>query len=117
MDLAQAGHFNEDAAQAREAATRALTSAYQAVFGGQPSPDDQALVWRDLEAFCGVRAAVMRETFHDTAHAAGMLRVFQRIYAFRFPREPRPSDAAPTPGETDGKRPEPGPGVAERTED
>jgi len=108
-----------DAENTRYRATEALTAAYQAVFDGNPSRDDQAMVKNDLSDFCGMRTAMLRGTFHETAQAVGMFRVWQRIDAFRFPRAQRPPDVATLATAIDGPLPPatPGGGVAEHTED
>lgn len=103
----QAGHAD---ARAR---TQRVAQAYQAVFDGMPNPEDQKIVREDLEDFCGMRSPVHRAETHDTAHAAGMLRVWQRIHAFRFPR---PTDARTSPGGTHERHePTAGGGIAEPT--
>ena len=117
MDLRETAAVLSDAQQLAAAATKDLAAAYRAVFDGAPTADDQAMVLRDLEIFCGMRTSMLRATFHETAEQAGKFRVFQRIHAFRFPLGARPADAAPQPGETDGQRPEPGRGIAEQTQD
>lgn len=93
-----------------------VEQAYQAVFDGAPNAADQKIVRDDLELFCGLRSPVMRETFHETANAAGRLAVWQRIHRFR---DPRPTDAIATEGAQHERRhePIPGGGVAERTDD
>jgi hypothetical protein len=106
-----------DAENERLRATADIAAAYKAVFDGVPSRDDQQMVLEDIERFCGVRGGVglLRDTFHDTAHAVGAFRVWQRIYSFRHQKVARPADAqaatqaipAPTPGG----------GVAEETRD
>jgi hypothetical protein len=76
------------------------------------------MVLRDLEKFCGMRTAMLRPTFHETAEAAGKLRVWQRIHALRDPLERRPPDARQRERTwTQDERPIASGGVAEPTDD
>jgi hypothetical protein len=114
------GHTYEQMQGAQEEAAarrRVLERAYREVFHGKPAPDQQQMVREDLESFCGMRTALLRADFADTAHAVGMFRVWQRIVSFCFPR---PQDASTSPGGSNGRsadRPIPGGGVAEQTRD
>lgn len=120
-DLNFAQEAMDEAQRIVATATADLAQAYRALFDGTPSKDDQAMVLADLEEFCGMRTAMLRATFHETAEAAGKFRVWQRIHAFRTARSKRPSDAnrggnrEQSQGEE--SRPIAGGGVAEQTVD
>jgi hypothetical protein len=119
-DLEQAAETLADQRALSARASEALAAAYRAVLFGVPSPDDQVLVREDLEDFCGMRTAMLRPSFHETAEATGKFRVWQRIHAFCHPRSRRPADA--TKGGRDGEtrsdeRPIAGGGVAHVTVD
>lgn len=119
-DLQLASEVMADAQQLAARASEELGAAYRAVFDGTPTRDDQVLVLRDLEKFCGMRTALLRPTFHETAEAVGKLRVWQRIHALRDPLERRPSDARKEGeghGQQDEQRPIASGGVAEPTDD
>ncbi len=96
-----------------------VAKAYQELFHGTPTREHQVLVWNDLQDFCGMRQGLMRETDRETAYAIGAFRVWQRLYAFCFPR---PADASLQGGTHDRSterphRPAAGGGVAEPTVD
>lgn len=120
-DFAQAQMAMDEAQRVAASASAELAAAYRAVFDGTPTRDDQVMVLADLADFCGMRTALLRETFHETAAAAGQFRVWQRIDAFRFPRPRRPADAR-TGGNDErsddsARRPIAGGGVAAATVD
>lgn len=118
-NLQLASEVMADAQQLAAKASEELSAAYRALFDGTPTRDDQLMVLRDLEKFCGMRTAMLRPTFHETAEAVGKFRVWQRIHALRDPLERRPPDAR-AEGERHGhqdERPIASGGVAEPTDD
>jgi hypothetical protein len=93
-----------------------VAAAYRAVFTGQPQPEQQRTVLADLERFCGMRTNMMRDTFHDTAHAIGQFRVWQRIHAFLTPQAAT-TTGGPNATQDSAAAPTPGGGIAEPTLD
>lgn len=119
--VAEAYGLNQEQWEQREAARERLQRAYQALFDGEPTREDQRLVRQDLEAFCGMYRPMMGEgdEFADVAFKSGMFRVWQRIHSFRFPRPADASRGQNDRTDTGPKRhvPIPGGGVAEPTDD
>lgn len=120
-ELARAQEAMDEAQRLAAVASAELAEAYRAVFDGTPTRDHQAMVLADLAEFCGMRTALLRPTFHETAEAVGKFRVWQRLEAFRAPRSRRPADARRGgnhgQAQDDGSRPIAGGGVAEPTVD
>lgn len=119
--LQLAGDAIAEAQQVAARASEELRAAYLRLFTGTPTRDDQVVVLRDLKRFCGMRTAILRGTFHDTAEAAGKMRVWQRIDAFLDLDERRPPDARLSGGTHERAEPDNRPiasgGVADATDD